>query len=104
MDTWLAGLEPLVASVLAADICWGASATFRGLLAAARPADLPPLTLLASDAIAPGTHAPLFAPLLETLHADGPPDLRLIVMPYMVLSPRTIAGLGAGLPRSAVVG
>ncbi|KOT47267.1 MULTISPECIES: hypothetical protein [Streptomyces] len=70
----LADLDgPLRAPVLVAYTCSGASRRFRASLAALRPADLPPLTLLACDGNAPYTHEPLFAPLLKTLLTHGQP-------------------------------
>ncbi|MEU7162441.1 hypothetical protein AB0A98_39405 [Streptomyces chrestomyceticus] len=72
VGTELASVEgPLRAPVLVAYTCSGTSRRFRAGLAALRPADLPPLTLLACDGNAPYTHESLFAPLLEALLTDG---------------------------------
>ncbi|MFD7663455.1 hypothetical protein [Streptomyces sp. NPDC059788] len=64
---------PLRAPVLVAFTCFGSSRRFRAALAALRPADLPPLTLLACDDNAPYDHESLFAPLIEALLTDGQP-------------------------------
>ncbi|MFH8411159.1 hypothetical protein ACH4FX_41275 [Streptomyces sp. NPDC018019] len=72
LDTELAAVkQPLRAPVLVAYTCSGTSRRFRAALAALRPADLPPLALLACDGNAPYTHEVLFAPLLEALLTDG---------------------------------
>ncbi|MCL3998757.1 hypothetical protein [Streptomyces lavenduligriseus] len=68
LDTDLADLHGvLTARALILDTCWGAASTVRRALAALRPADLPPLALLAPAGRAPFDHHVLAGPVLETL-------------------------------------
>lgn len=68
LDTDLTTLSsPLTAKALILDTCWGAAPAIRRTLAALRPADLPPLALLASHHQVPFDHHVLAGPLLEAL-------------------------------------